>query len=194
VALELGELDVAEAYLQASLCAAQYKGRLADAAATLYELGMLAFQRGDTQLARTRFEDSLGLIGDLNDHAKVASVRLCLGIVALHDHDFDGAFDHMLFSLELSQADRDEHAIADVLDALACLAAARGDVERAMRVYGAAQALHDKVGMLRSAFKQASLDAWLGASVNNAGTLLAAGRAMPLERAVELALAIADLS
>jgi hypothetical protein len=61
-----------------------------------------------------------------------------------------------------------------------------------MRVYGAAQAQRDKVGLRRSAFKQASVDAWLGDQLSHAGTLLATGRAMPLERAVELALAIGD--
>jgi len=194
VALELGDLDMAEPYLHASLRAAQHTGQHQDAAGTLYELGMLAFQHGDTRLARTRFEGSLAIFEKLNHRAQVAYVRLCLGIVALRDSDFGAALDHMIFSLELSQADRDEHAIADVLDALACLAAARGDVERAMRVYGAAQAIRDKVGMRRSSFKQASVDAWLGDSVKQAGRLLAVGRAMPLELAVELALATADVS
>ena len=114
--------------------------------------------------------------------------------MALRDGDFVGALDHMLTNLEVSQASRDEHAIADVLDALACLAAAHGDIERAIPVYGAAQTLRDKVGLRRSVFKQASVDAWLGNQLNHAGSLLASGRAMPLERAVELALAIGDLS
>jgi tetratricopeptide (TPR) repeat protein len=165
-----------------------------DAAGTLYELGMLAFQRGGTRLARRRFEESLAIFDELNDRAQVAYVRLCLGIVALQDGDLGGALDHIVLSLRLSEATRDEHAIADVLDALACLAAARGDRDRAMRVYGAAQTLRDKVGLRRSAFKQGMVDAWLGDPLNHSDGLLAAGRAMTLECALELALGVANVA
>lgn len=80
------------------------------------------------------------------------------------------------------------------LEALACLASARGEIERAMRVYGAAQTLRDKVGLRRSVFKQASVDAWLGRPGNYSDTLVADGRVMPLERAIELALGTGDMS
>ena len=67
--------------------------------------------------------------------------------------------------------------------------AANGDIERAMRVYGAAQAVHEKVGLRRSMFQQTLVDAWLGEPLRHAGTFPSAGWAMPLERAVELAVA-----
>src|SRR6266496_1787546 len=51
----------------------------------------------------------------------------------------------------------------------------------------------DKLRTQRSAFKQALVDAWLAEPLSHADTPLAAGRAMSLERAVELALATADV-
>jgi predicted ATPase/transcriptional regulator with XRE-family HTH domain len=193
VALELGELDSAEAHLMASLSAARDLDRREDAAGTLYELGMLAFLRGDSGLPRIYFDDSLAIFDELNHRAQTAYVRLCLGIVELRECRFEVAREHMLFSVRASQASRDQHALAECLEALACLASARGDIDRAMRVYGAALALRDKVGLRRSVFKQASVDAWLGQR-NYTDALVAEGRAMPLERALELALATGDVS
>ena len=194
LALEVGDLDMAEPYLHASLHTAQHTERHQDAGGTLSELGMLALQRGDDRLARMHFEESLAIFDKLNDRAQVAHVRLCLGIVALRGSDFAAALDHMTCSLELSQTDCDQHGMVEVLDGLACLAAAHGDIERAIRVYGAAQALRDKLRTQRSAFKQALVDAWLAEPLSHADTPLAAGRAMSLERAVELALATADVA
>ena len=58
LALELGDLDLAEPHLHASFRAARDADRHEDAAGTLYEIGMLAFLRGNAGLARTCSESN----------------------------------------------------------------------------------------------------------------------------------------
>jgi hypothetical protein len=79
------------------------------------------------------------------------------------------------------------------LEGFACVAGARGDVERAARLWGAAQALHETKGILRDLDFLAEADARISAVRSGMGeeaweAAWRSGRAMTLEEAVSYAL------
>jgi hypothetical protein len=88
---------------------------------------------------------------------------------------------------------RDKYYISASLEGLACVAAGQGEIERAARLWGAAQALSDETGAPLMQQRQALHDHYLSAILGqaNATDFAAAwqrGLAMPLDQAVRYAL------
>jgi hypothetical protein len=79
------------------------------------------------------------------------------------------------------------------LEGLACVAGAKGDAERAARLWGAAQALHETKGILRDADFLAEADARISAVRSGMGEEAweepwREGRVMTLEGAISYAM------
>ncbi|HEX5914658.1 MAG TPA: response regulator transcription factor, partial [Rubrobacter sp.] len=102
-------------------------------------------------------------------------------------------------SLSLSWETGMNSLVQSVLEGLACLAGARGDAERAARLWGAAQALHEAKGIPRDTDFLAEADARISAVRLGMGEeaweeAWRKGRAMTLDEAVEYALSEDDSS
>jgi hypothetical protein len=84
--------------------------------------------------------------------------------------------------------------LAESLDGMACLAARRGSMERALRLAGAASSIRETIGAVHSPFSQRLLDDWLAQARTSLGD--AAERAWDegarLSEDAALALAISD--
>ena len=124
-----------------------------------------------------------------------ASVSLnTLGRAALERGDTEAARSFIVESLTLGSVLGQEMLIAENLEVLARVAGVRGEEARAARLWGAAEALRESLGVplppseraLRDSYAAARSrlgeETWEGAQVE--------GRAMPLEEAVDYALEI----
>jgi hypothetical protein len=123
---------------------------------------------------------------------------LCnLGWMALLQDDLSRAADHYRESLSLSWDTGVNPVVQRTLEGFACLAGAKGETDRAARLWGAAQALHETKGIPRDTDFLAEADARISAV--RSGTeeevweeAMRKGRVMTLDGAVSYALEEAE--
>ena len=163
---------------------------------TLYGVGSLARSRRDYPAALRHFRSALELFREIGARTEIARCLAGIGWVSLESLDFPVAAASLAESLELSLATGQRLAIARGLEAFAVLAVVRGDDVTAVRLEGAATALRDIAGPVRSAGAQARLDALLAPAHHRLGRgaatgLLAEGRRLTMHEAVRFALSSA---
>jgi predicted ATPase/transcriptional regulator with XRE-family HTH domain len=162
----------------------------------LVTLGLATQGQGDLVGATAHFREAL-------DHAREIGYRLGeatalhrLGRAALDAGDADQALMLLGHSLRLVKSTGDDEAIVGILDGVASAAAARS-ARRAAQLFGAVTALRAAIGAPRP---PADEDAYrravtlVRARLENDAFAAAetAGRALPLEEAITMALAIVD--
>ena len=152
---------------------ARTHGALEDAAV------LLAESRALSQAAGDRYGSSRTL------HS-LAYLRLAQGDRTAARLDLEEAMRH---SLDLEDA----RGVSQTLDGLACLASAEGDVKRAVRIFGAAEALRLPYGYVLSPVAEADRFPALAACRERLGdggfaAQWAAGQAMSMEQVLEDAL------
>ena len=119
---------------------------------------------------------------------------LCnLGWMALLQNDIGRAADFYRESLSLSWDTGLNPLVQNALEGSACVAGAEGDAERAARLWGAAQSLHQTKGIPRDTDFLAEADARISAVRTGMGEeaweeAWHKGRAMSLDEAVSYAL------
>jgi hypothetical protein len=122
------------------------------------------------------------------------SMGLCnLGWMALLQDDLGRAADLYRESLSLSWDAGLNPLVQSALEGLACVAGAKGEVERAARLWGAAQALHETKGIIRDFDFLAEADARISAVRSGMGEEVweeawRKGRVITLDWAVSYAL------
>jgi non-specific serine/threonine protein kinase len=164
-----------------------------------HNLGAAAYGHGDHERAAAYFEEALARVRDLG-HSSLALVALAgLGNVTRDQGDDVRAADLYREGLERSWARGNKRIIAYTLAGLGSIAGTYGQTEQAARLFGAAEALHEVIGVpllppfqvsheravatVRAALPEAAFtDAW------------EAGRALPLKEAVAEARGVADLA
>jgi predicted ATPase/DNA-binding CsgD family transcriptional regulator len=196
VLARLGQLDEASETFEVAL------DELADnnpwgIAHTLYGFGSLARARRDNETALRHFRSALAIFEKLDARGDIARCQAGIGWVALADGDLRAAAESLSQSLQLSVATGQRLGIARGLDAVAALAVASNDPAIAVRLEGAAGALQDQVGPVRSAAAQHRLDEVLAVARRQVGDQAAArqlaeGARMGVHDAVNFALAFAS--
>ena len=116
-----------------------------------------------------------------------------LGWIALLQDDLGRAADLYRESLSLSWDIGLNPLVQSALEGFACVAGAKGEAERAARLWGAAQALHETKGIPRDTDFLAEADARISAVRSGMGEeaweeAWRKGRAMTLDEAVSYAL------
>jgi hypothetical protein len=107
---------------------------------------MVAYNTGDLDNASRLHSEAIALGEQVGDR-RLASVALTnLGLVALARQDFAAARLHLLRSLDLTEAVGERRAVAEILEELAGVDAAAGEMERAAVMFGAAQSLRAVIG------------------------------------------------
>jgi DNA-binding CsgD family transcriptional regulator len=160
--------------------------------ATLEGLGCTSYVSGDRVLAAHRFGEVLARCRDLGDMWATTSALLGLAFVAHDEGDQVRALDLFHQSLDIACTYGDQRAIACALAGVATVAAASGQLEPAARLFGATAALRDAIGMPNAAIfppYRAAADRGLSAVQGGLAEVayasaLAAGRALPVDRAV----------
>jgi predicted ATPase/DNA-binding CsgD family transcriptional regulator len=196
VLARLGQLDEAGAAFTAAL------EILADnngwgVAQVLYGFGSLARARRDNDSALRHFRSALRLFEEIDARTEIARCLAGIGWVTLATGDLGSAAESLSQSLRLSMATGQRLGIARGLDAVAALAVAAGDPATAVRLQGAAAALRDQVGPVRSAAAQVRLDDVLTLARRQVGEpqaarLLADGARMGVHDAVGTATSFAE--
>ena len=166
------------------------------ASAMLDNLAAMALGQGDEDRAGRLAEEALALQRALGFAWGAADSLLILARIARSRGDAARAAVLARESLSLAWNERDPQLIVDALDQLAILAAGAGAAERAARLFGAAERLYDLLGVPTGSGRHADRDravAAVGAGLGEHALAVAwaAGRALPLEEAVAVALAVA---
>jgi len=111
-------------------------------------LGASAYAQEALPLATFRFEEALRDLRAVDDTWGISVSLIGLGYVARDLGDFARSMSLFAEGLSLFTELGDRHMIALALDGVACLAVARGEPERAARLFGAAAALQVASGLL----------------------------------------------
>jgi predicted ATPase/Tfp pilus assembly protein PilF len=107
----------------------------------LNNLAMVVYSQGDLGRAAQLTEESVALLRELGARGGVALGLCNLGWMALLQDRLDRTADLYRESLSLSWDTGLNQLVQSALEGFACVAGAKGDAERAARLWGAAQAL-----------------------------------------------------
>ena len=158
-------------------------------------LGMIALNEGAFELARAHFEESMRLNREVGDAWMVAIGHNNLGNSTRGTRDHAAARGHYAAGLVTYRDFDDRWAMAFLLEDIGILAAQTGDAVRAHEAIGAAEALRAAITSPRAPSLEESLTSALAQARGSIGdgaadAAVAQGRAMDLEQAVRLGLAI----
>ncbi len=192
IAHDQGDFAAARKPFEEALVIQRQLGDKRGVAISLTDLGLLAWELGDYDDAVGLYEEALAIRRELGDKRGVATLLYDLGQVALRQRDDLRATSLFSESLVMRHAAGNRAGVARSLEGLAH--AARRDPQRAARLFGAAAALQETVGEIRSRSEEIEYERAMNKVRNGLGeeTLGAAwneGRAMTLTQAVEYALA-----
>jgi DNA-binding CsgD family transcriptional regulator len=110
-------------------------------------LGRIALARGDTAGAETYLEEGLRQLREQDFIWRLSDTLRSLGDLARDRGDLDGAMARYTESVRMAQDHGDRLFLANALTGVASVAASRGQPERAARIYGAAAAMREVIGV-----------------------------------------------
>jgi predicted ATPase/DNA-binding XRE family transcriptional regulator len=110
-------------------------------------LGILALMRGEEVKATPMFEEALSVARQIGDRGSAYIALYNLAQVALSRGEHDRAATLFEEGLALSGQMGDRANVAYCFEGLAVVASARGETERCARLVGAAEGLHEAVGV-----------------------------------------------
>jgi tetratricopeptide (TPR) repeat protein len=122
-------------------------GETTGEALALSGLGLIASGEGDLELAASLHAESLELAQRIEDLATAARALGNLAVIDLDRGNFDHAEDLLRRHLEAVNTLGDLDGVAFSLEGFAALYTARMDDQRAARLYGAADALRDRIAL-----------------------------------------------
>lgn len=193
VLLRKAEYGRALARLEESLDLSRELGDKWLMALAVAQLGRVEWHRGDFEQAAALHTESLTLVREAGDKWAIAYNLRNLGMDMLSQGDYKRAAAYCSEGLDLCRQVGDRWVAEECLDALAVVASAMRLYEKAARLFGAADALHEILRSHRSAAYQAQLDQSITrARIGLGETIFAAawaeGRRITLEQAIEYAL------
>ena len=193
----LGHSDKATELYEQSMDLFREQGDKNSLAECLINLAMLVYSQGDLGRAAQLTEEAVALQHELGTRGGVSLGLYNLGWIALLQDDLGRAADLYRESLSLSWDSGLNPLVQSALEGSACVAGAKGETERAVRLWGAAQTLHETKGIPRDTDFLAEADARISAVRSGMGEeaweeAWRKGRAMTLDEAVSYALEEAD--
>jgi ATP/maltotriose-dependent transcriptional regulator MalT len=164
-----------------------------------FYLGMAHLHRGDLSPARANFEEALEIYQKLDDRFWINACLTHLGYIDCEEGEYDAASSRFLRTNEVLPLTRFPWGATYVLDGFTRLAAAQGEAKRALRLGGATDALRRTYGVTigpseRAAFRRRLEPAWHELGDEAGQKAWEEGRAMTLEEAMDLALAVPGTS
>jgi tetratricopeptide (TPR) repeat protein len=144
--LGTGELDLARANLEEARERYLTNGNRQGAAETSVLLGMVAASQGRAGEARAMWEGALTTFTALQNLFFMALTERMLGGVDRTEGNFDAAERRFRASLTAGRQHNLPVVVASALYAIADLALARGQPDRALRLMGAYEAMRDEIG------------------------------------------------
>jgi tetratricopeptide (TPR) repeat protein len=193
VSYEQGDLERATKLFEESIDLFRERGDKLGLARCLNNLGLVLYSLGDLGRATKLTEEGVALLRELGAVGDTA-IGLCnLGWMALLQNDLGRAADLYEESLLLAWDIGLNPVVLTTLEGYACVAGARGEAQRAARLWGAAQSLQEAEGIPRDTDWLEEADARISAVRSGLGEQAweeawRKGRAMTLEEAVSYAL------
>jgi predicted ATPase/class 3 adenylate cyclase len=193
VSYSQGDYERATELYEESMDFLREQGNKHSLAINLNNLAMVVYSQGDLRRAAQLTEEAVALLRELGSRGDLALGLYNLGWIALLQDDLGKAADLYTESLSLSWEIGRNPLVQWSLEGLACLAGAQGKAERAARLWGAAQALHETKGIPRDTDFLAEADLRISAvrSAMGEGAWKEAwrkGRGMTLDDAVSYAM------
>ena len=158
--------------------------------------GLWAMQRGDLPRARACLEENLTGSRELGLDQQTGNAAADLGILALYEHRYGDAVPLFVESLESARRTGWPLNIAYCLRGLGSVAVAKGEIETAARLLGAAESVEERIGELtqpyaRRVFEEAAAAVRERLEQPAIAAAWASGRALSEADAVSFALATA---
>jgi tetratricopeptide (TPR) repeat protein len=146
LALYRGDLVGAKAILEEATVLARAAGHIQALAFCKNNLGLSAMVDGDYEKAQALMEEGKELLWAVKDRSNQAVQLHNSGLLALLRRDLDRAADLCAQSIGMGVDLLDRLSVTCDLDVLAAVAGERGDIPRAVRLWGAAEALREAIG------------------------------------------------
>jgi DNA-binding CsgD family transcriptional regulator len=121
-------------------------------------LGMVALDEGDNTQGVALIEEGLTLNRELGDLRGIAMCLTGLGVAALDQGDSERAAALYEEDIRILRRLKDKTGTVYGLWGMACVAALRGEATRAARLWGAAEAIGEKIRLPLSAFDRSHPD------------------------------------
>jgi non-specific serine/threonine protein kinase len=193
--IALGEDDEARVWAEAALSRALDLGQVRQIACARGCLGVLSMHEADFPGAATLLEASLATWRELGESYWFAEALVRRGQLAVEQVDTASACAHFTEALELARRQADRHTTAVALEGFAQIAVLEGQPRLALQLAAAAESVREAMGLPlppseRSRLMRA-LDEARMAVGNRAADAWAQGRHLGIERASDLALAVA---
>jgi DNA-binding CsgD family transcriptional regulator/tetratricopeptide (TPR) repeat protein len=193
IALVQGDLAQATVYIERNLTFYRQIGYSKGVGIALNSLGAIAQFQGNWKRAMACYVESQAICREAGDKEQLAVVLHNLGIALLHQGDARQAQTCFAEGLALSREIGLQYGIGMNLAGLAGVAAALGQAERSAHLFGAADNLFYSIGEVVEPQDRVEYDrnaAVARAQLGDQAFALAwnAGRAMPIEQAIALAL------
>ena len=162
-------------------------------AVSLEGLGLVALRQKEYALARARCEEALVINRESGNKAGIAFSLCNLGIVAVEQERYNEAEGFLEEALPIYREIGNKRGIAGCLEAFAGLAHAQGRSERAVQLFGSADALREAIGSPMPPVERAGHEHSVATLRDMFGaeyfkTAWTVGRKMTMEQAIELAM------
>jgi non-specific serine/threonine protein kinase len=197
VAAEAGDERCERKLYEQSLTLRRELGDRRLIANSVLSLGSVELTRGEYELATPLLQEGLSLAKELDDTWTMSLALMYLGRVAL-EHSGDAAEATRLFAEALAFAKErgDKRVAAECLHGLAAAIGAQGQCAEAARLFGAGEALRDSIGATASSSELSITARFVPPVTESLGDEryeqeFAAGRSLPADEAIDLALATA---
>ncbi len=192
IAVQLAEFGDARTYLEEALSIATRIKLERTQALCEWRLGMVDLFEMDFTNAGVHIKSGLDLARRQSDEEMIGLSLLMLGYIALWEDRVRDARDQLLESLDILRVHGSTRSIANLLQALAAVAAAEGDTDRALKLGGATEALRAKISMTASSPFHHELNRRLEALRNQSRDSAAweSGLQLSRDEAVRYALAV----
>jgi non-specific serine/threonine protein kinase len=188
-----GDREESIAFLSEALAVSRGTGNVRRNATSLGNLGITMLVHGDPDQAMVFLEESLTLFQDIGDSLNIAIGLMYSALAALIKGENERVEALSQESLDLLQKAEDKQYIADCLEIMAGGAGAQGRAQRAARLWGAAEAMREDIGVPLQPEDRELLDHYLATARSSLGEVawqlaIAEGRAMMPEQAIEYSL------
>lgn len=189
IALHRNDPGRAATLFEESLAAQRAVGDKLSIAHSTGNLAHARHRQGQLEEACELLDEAQRLYDELGDKGGVAFALAHLGRVVRDQEDLHRATELIVSALVLAQELGEMTQIAECLDAIADLACARGEVDRAARLCGAVESLRETIGVPRPPVHQADFDRVVETARSTPGEASFAaawseGRAMGVEEAI----------
>jgi predicted ATPase/class 3 adenylate cyclase len=162
-------------------------------AITLYGLGNIAIALNDFETAREKFNLAMQIMQELGSKRNVVMVKSDLAHILRLEGNYSEAISSYHGTIREWQKLGHRAAVAHQLESIAFICKALEKVERALRLFGAAQALREKIqidmtAQEREVYEKEVADLKANMDEKEFASLWAGGRSMTMEEAIELAM------